>query len=518
MMKNKLIMRQNLFPLKSVLLMSLLTFFVACSDDDAAPIMPQPEPIPMPEVAPLVNFTALSNDNKIYYFNARNLESPIRNLAITGLQSGENILSIDYRPATGQLYGLGSTSRLYIINEVSGLATPIGAASFTPQIEGTSSSIDFNPTVDRVRLVSNNGQNLRLHPELGTVVATDGSINGVANTKIEAVSYTNSVAGSTATMLYDIDYTTDKLYLQNPPNDGGLQEVGALEVDFEGVGGLDILPDSNYAMAVNNKNNESRLYTISLMSGKATWIGTFSQQIVEVAFKSKPIAYATSSSNMLYRIHPLLGSSNSIALTGMNASEQIVGLDFRPANGALYAVTNQSRLLTINTANGQVTAIGSGLSPVLSGTDFGFDFNPTVDRIRLVSNTGQNLRLHPDLGTVVATDGSLNPGTPSVTAAAYTNNFAQSTTTQLFVIDTNDNNLYLQNPPNNGTLVLIGSLGVTATSMNGFDIGGNSNEAFSILTVSGTQAIYRINLTTGAATRVVNFSPSVTAMTVGLGF
>ena len=118
----------------------------------------------------------------------------------------------------------------------------------------------------------------------------------------------------------------------------------------------------------------------------------------------------------------------------------------------------------------------------------------------------------------MATDGNLNPGTPSVTAAAYTNNFAQSTSTQLFVIDTNNNNLYLQNPPNNGTLVLVGSLGVTASSMNGFDIGGNSNEAFSILTVNGTQAVYRINLTTGAATRVVNFSPNVTAMAVGLGF
>lgn len=510
-------MKQILFPVKSVLLMSLLTIFVACSDDDTAP-MPQPEPTPMPEVAPLVEFSALSNDNKVIYFNARNLASPIRNLAITGLPSGENIISIDYRPATGQLYGLGSTSRLYIINETSGLATPLGTAPFSPQIAGTSSSIDFNPTVDRIRLVSNNGQNLRLHPELGTVVATDGSINGVANARIESIAYSNSFAGSTATLLYDIDYATDKLYVQNPPNDGGLQEVGALEVDFEGTGGLDILPDSNYAMAVNNKNNESRLYTISLMTGKARWIGTFSQQIVEVAFKSKPIAYATSSSNMLYRIHPLLGSSNSVALIGLNGNEQIVGLDFRPANGALYAVTNQSRLLTINTANGQVTAVGSGLTPTLSGTDFGFDFNPTVDRIRLVSNTGQNLRLHPDLGTVVATDGSLNPGTPSVTAAAYTNNFSQSTSTQLFVIDTNNNNLYLQNPPNNGTLVLVGSLGVTASSMNGFDIGGNSNEAFSILTVNGTQAVYRINLTTGAATRVVNFSPNVTAMAVGLGF
>jgi hypothetical protein len=205
-------MRQNLFPLKSVLLLSLLTFFAACSDDDVAAPMPQPEPIPMPEVAPLVEFTALSNNNTVFYFNARNLGSPIRSFTISGLPSGESIISIDYRPATGQLYGLGSSSRLYLINESTGLATPLGAAAFTPQIAGTSSSIDFNPTVDRIRLVSNNGQNLRLHPELGTVVATDGSLNGVPNARVEAIAYTNSISGSTSTfymilIIQQINYT-----------------------------------------------------------------------------------------------------------------------------------------------------------------------------------------------------------------------------------------------------------------------------------------------------------------------
>lgn len=510
-------MRQNILTTSSFLLFGFLTFIIGCSSDDSMS-NPQPDPIPMPDVAPLIEFTALSNDNKLYYYNARTLESPIRTLSITGLQSGESLISIDYRPATGQLYGLGSSSRLYIINENSGLASPIGASSFSPLLSGTSSSIDFNPTVDRIRLVSNNGQNLRLHPELGTVVATDGNINGVSNGKIEAIAYTNSFSGSNTTLLYDIDYSTDKLYIQNPPNDGGLQEVGPLSIDFEGLGGFDILPETNYAIAVNNKNNQSRLYTISLTTGKAIWIGTFSQQIVEVAFKSKPIIYATSTSNLLYRINPFLGTSNSVALIGMNSNEHIVGLDFRPANGMLYAVTNQSRMLTINTSNGQVGAVGSGLFPMLTGIDFGFDFNPTVDRIRLVSDSGQNLRLHPDLGTVVATDGNLNPNSPSITGAAYTNNFAQATSTQLFVIDTGNNNLYLQNPPNDGTLVLIGSLGVNITGMNGFDIGGNSNHAFALLTVNSEQAIYRINLSTGAATKIVNFSSQVNSLAVGLGF
>jgi hypothetical protein len=48
-------------------------------------------------------------------------------------------------------------------------------------------SLDFNPTVDRIRLVTASGQNLRLHPELGTVVATDGSINGTNQNRCRSV-------------------------------------------------------------------------------------------------------------------------------------------------------------------------------------------------------------------------------------------------------------------------------------------------------------------------------------------
>ncbi len=155
---------------------------------------------------------------------------------------------------------------------------------------------------------------------------------------------------------------------------------------------------------------------------------------------------------------------------------------------------------------------------MLSGETFGFDFNPTVDRIRVVSNTGQNLRLHPDLGTVAVTDGMLNPGTPSVSAAAYTNSFAQSTTTQLYVIDSSNNNLYLQSPPNDGTLVLVGNLGITTNAMNGFDIGGTSNEAIALLSVNNMQAFYKVNLSNGSVSKIADFNQSITAMTLGLGF
>lgn len=468
--------------------------------------------------APDVNFTALTNTNSIVKYNARNLAMPTSTTTISGLPSGEKIVSIDYRPATGQLYGLGASSRLYFINEESGLATALGSASFSPALSGVNASINFNPTVDRIRLVSPSGQNLRLHPELGTVAATDSSINGGTNPSIGAVAYTNSVAGATTTQLFDIDFAQDKLYIQNPPNNGTLEEVGSLTVDFSGVGNFDILPDNSSALAVTFDNNISSLYTINLTSGKAEKVGVFGLAVIGIAFKTNPIAFAATADNKLYRFDPTNPTMNSVNFVGLLTSETVVGLDFRPATGTLYAVTNQSRLLTVNTASGQLTAVGNTLTPALSGIHFGFDFNPMVDRIRLVSNTGQNLRLNPDSGIVVAIDTNLNPNTPAVSSAAYTNNFATTATTALFVLDYTTNMLYSQNPPNGGVLVPVGSLGIDVEAENGFDIGGSSNNAFALLKAGGMTAVYSVNLTTGAATKIKDFNVSATAMAVGLGF
>lgn len=214
-------------------------------------------------------------------------------------------------------------------------------------------------------------------------------------------------------------------------------------------------------------------------------------------------AFGVTITNQLVRFDTAAPGNVTVigTITGLQAGEDILGIDFRPANGLLYALGSTSRLYTINLANGTATQIGTAGAFTLSGGSFGFDFNPTVDRIRVVSNTGQNLRLNPDNGTLTEADLMLNPGTPSVTAAAYTNNTAGATTTTLYVIDTGNNTLYTQNPPNNGTLVSVGSLGVTGTSNNGFDIAGDGT-AYAALALGGTTRLYTINLTTGAATLV----------------
>jgi len=191
-------------------------------------------------------------------------------------------------------------------------------------------------------------------------------------------------------------------------------------------------------------------------------------------------------------------------IRGLQPGEGIMGIDFRPANKRLYGLGSSSRLYVIDTETGQATAVGTApFSPALDGTEFGFDFNPTVDRIRVTSNRGQNLRLHPDTGVVAATDGALaydDGMAPGVAASAYTNNFVGATTTVLYNLDATRGLLVTQNPPNDGKLNLVGTLvGLNASQVAGFDISGNTGRAFAAVRLANSNKcmFYEIHLPTG---------------------
>lgn len=468
---------------------------------------------------PDVNFFAITADDKLLFFNGKNTSVAQRSLTITGMQSAEHLLGIDFRPNTGQLFAVGSTSRLYTINITTGVATAVGTNSFSPTITGTVVGFNFNPTVDRIRLVTATGQNLRLNPETGAVAAIDGAINGAAGASVTAVAYTQNRAGATSTVLFDIDVVNNKLYRQDPPNAGTLIEVGSLGVDAEAAKGFDISPDSAYAIAALTVAGQAALYTIDLKSGNASMTGDFKDQIVGLAIPTQPVAYAVSAGNNLMILDPSTGTSSfSKPITGLQSSEDILGIDMRPATGQLFALGSSSRLYTLNITTGAATQVGTtSFSTALNGTSFGFDFNPTVDRIRVISNTGQNLRLNPIDGTVAAVDAAINPAASVITAAAYTNNFAGATTTVLYDIDTQTDRLVKQDPPNAGTIVDIGPLGVNVDHANGFDIGGSSGIAYGIFTVSGATRIYSVNLTNGTATGGAAFAQEVKGFCVGLG-
>lgn len=190
--------------------------------------------------------------------------------------------------------------------------------------------------------------------------------------------------------------------------------------------------------------------------------------------------------------------------------DSIVGIDVRPATNELYGLGASGTVYRVNTANGDFTAIGSGVGD-LNGFSFGFDFNPTIDRIRVVSDVNKNLVVNPITGSLqlAATDlfyGPADPNfgaDPNVGGSAYSNNFVGAATSQLYGIDTGLDILVTQ-ANNTGTLGTVGPLGVNVTSLGGFDISGTSGTAFAAFTPasSAQSALYTINLATGAATNL----------------
>ncbi|MDQ3627208.1 MAG: DUF4394 domain-containing protein, partial [Verrucomicrobiota bacterium] len=107
----------------------------------------------------------------------------------------------------------------------------------------------------------------------------------------------------------------------------------------------------------------------------------------------------------------------NVPITGLQGGDYVVGIDFRPADGDLYDVANSGGIYRINVASGAASLVSTltadpadSSSPFtgLSGTSFGVDFNPVVDRLRVVSDTEQNLRINVNTGAVT-TDGNLNP-------------------------------------------------------------------------------------------------------------
>jgi Domain of unknown function (DUF4394) len=467
-----------------------------------------------------IGVVALTDNNSLLSLNSDDCSRMLRKTSITGLAIDEKMLSIDYRPATGQLYGVSNTSRLYVINAETGAARALGAGTFTPAINGSIVGIDFNPTVDRLRLVTNMGQNLRLNPETGTVAATDAALNP-STPSVSEVAYTNNKAGAATTTLYDIDVKTDKLYRQDPPNAGTLVEIGSLGVNAEDAAGFDITTN-DIALAAMTVRGQTGLYSVNLTSGRVSKLGNFPHnvKVIGLAVMTEPVAYAVDGTNNLLIFNPLYPQPVMKPITGLQSGENILGLDMRPVNGQLYALGSSSRLYTINAASGVAAAVGTApFATALGGESFGFDFNPTVDRIRIVSNTGQNLRAHPETGALAAVDGAINPGTPMISSAAYTNNFAGATTTTLYVLDGPNRKLYTQNPPNNGTLTNAVNLTFSFSGANGFDIGGTSGKAYILVNDEIGVKLYGLNLETGQFGRAVAVpTSSVRGFTLGLGF
>ena len=204
------------------------------------------------------------------------------------------------------------------------------------------------------------------------------------------------------------------------------------------------------------------------------------------------------------------GQAQTIPVIGLDGT--LLGIDSRPANGLIYGLTaNQLYTIAIGADQAVATLVSTLSTPFDGGQISGVDFNPVPDRLRVVGSNNQNFRINVDTGQVLV-DGSLafagtdaNAGVdPNVTAAAYINSFAGATSTTLYNIDSNLDTLVIQSPPNDGTLVTVGSLGVDFEDVAGFDVltspagPSGTNTAFAVSNVT----LYSIDLATGQATEI----------------
>lgn len=190
-----------------------------------------------------------------------------------------------------------------------------------------------------------------------------------------------------------------------------------------------------------------------------------------------------------------------------NVSGSVVGIDVRPANGKLYALTLSGGIYTLDPKTGEATmvsqlgqAANTGLNPVV-------DFNPVADRLRVLGIDGASYRINVDSGQVVV-DGALkyDPSdaaagkTPMVQAGAYSNSFAGTKETGLYDIDSALGTFLLQAPPNDGILKTRGSLGVKPMAPMAFDIVADGKGGNLGYLVAG-KTLYTVDIATGKASK-----------------
>ncbi|MEG2695725.1 MAG: DUF4394 domain-containing protein, partial [Acinetobacter sp.] len=263
---------------------------------------------------------------------------------------------MDHRPSDGKLYAVGLLGNIYTLNPSSGVAkfvikitadpadTTDGNAAFSKITANPDAlSVNFNPAADRLRIIGQDGQNLRVNVDTGLTI-TDGEISrvGDATTEVSAAAYTNAFAGTASTKLYSIDSATDRIYLQNA-NAGTLDISAPLGQDVSNNGGFDIDPMNNIGFAALQVSGAYKLFRVNLAH-----VGTTSNAIFETSDLPSEYRQTSIRGVALNRAEDTtskgIGLTNNNALirfeinrpndtteqkiTGVLVNEKFVGIDF----------------------------------------------------------------------------------------------------------------------------------------------------------------------------------------------
>ena len=362
-------------------------------------------------------------------------------LPISGVAAGETIAAVAFRPATGQLYGLGSNADLYPIDAATGKATAVGGR-FATALSGSKFALTFDGSTDTARVLSDTGQEFVVDPD-SSQVTIDANLfylptdpNFGHTPRVVAAAYTDVAAvGQAAPTLYAIDQSLGDLVRIGSPNgtplpagQGELTTIGRLGVDTTTLAGLDITttPDGLAAYAAVNDPSHftSTLRTLDLSTGASTLVGPIAagSPLIDLAVVPRVETLYVLSGVNLVRIRaddpgsPIAQS----AIQGLPSGTAIASIAYRPDDGRLYglarAADGATSLYTIDTATGHATRLGpiGGAASFLAGKRDVLTYDPNSETFRVVDELGDDLRIDP-INLVATADHSLiyAPGDPN---------------------------------------------------------------------------------------------------------
>jgi hypothetical protein len=220
----------------------------------------------------------VDDTNQLVSFQAGAPAQLLSTRTITGLASGESIIALDFDPVTRDLLGVSDQDRVVRISTSTAVATALGPDPFTFAPPGTRLSIDVDPALDVLRVVSNGDGNITVSTHDGTSQTADQTLAYAAgdpgfgsDPNVVSIAYAMNHVGATAPALYGIDSTSDTLVQLGAVGgaaSGQLTTIGALTVDVSDAVGFDV-DAHGLAFASNN----SFLYRVDIATGTLTVLG-----------------------------------------------------------------------------------------------------------------------------------------------------------------------------------------------------------------------------------------------------
>lgn len=230
---------------------------------------------------------------------------------ITGIVAGQTLRGIDFRASNGLLYAIstsssGTAGQLYTIDLSTGAATTVGGGL---TLTGNSSgrvSIDFNPVVDAIRVVTGTGQNYRVNANTGALINRDADINP-GSPLISGVAYTNNFVGASQTTLYAYDFLSDEILTIGgvngvpSPNTGTTSLVGgsgfvafsaAMGFDISGATGTAYLSMDDF----DSPDDNTEFFTVDLATGAMTSAGFFNTTLLDISVSPRGVVVPEPSS------------------------------------------------------------------------------------------------------------------------------------------------------------------------------------------------------------------------------